>query len=248
MKKIISQLTVALVCALLGFMLASQFKLLRKENSTNVINPNDTAYNQLTVEVEQLKKTKEELEKSNSQLQQQIKAYEEAIASPEDRTKEIKNQLDKSRLLLGETDVEGQGITITITPREGFFEVDGVYIASPLSHFELAYLINELKYADAEAVSVNDIRITSQTGIRLSDGGNRILIDSDQIYPYSTITIKAIGNPDKLESAIIFLNTLNLEGLAGYNIEVVKSDSIKIPRTNRIFRSDYLKPVENIKR
>ncbi|NLZ47332.1 MAG: DUF881 domain-containing protein [Clostridiales bacterium] len=244
MKKIISQLTVAVVCAILGFMLTYQFQLLRKEKSTNVINPNDSTYNQLTVELEQLKKTKEELEKSNTQLMEQIKAYEESISSPEDSTKELKNQLDKTRLLLGETDVEGQGITLTIAPKDGIFEGEGLYKYSAISHFELAYLINELKYADAEAISVNNTRITSQTGIRLSDGGGRILIDNEQIYPYSTITIKAIGNPDKLESAIMFPNTLNLDGLAGYNIEVVKSDSIKIPKTNKVFKSDYIKPVE----
>ena len=64
MKKIISQLTVAIVFDLLGFMLTYQFQLLRKEKSANVINPNDSTYNQLTVELEQLKKTKEELEKA----------------------------------------------------------------------------------------------------------------------------------------------------------------------------------------
>lgn len=175
---------------------------------------------------------------------EQIKVYEESIASPGDSSKEIKNQLDKTRLLLGETDVEGKGITLTITPKEGLFDAEGVFRYSPISHFELAYILNELKYADAEAISVNDIRITNQTGIRLSDGGKRILIDNDQVYPYSLITIKAIGNPDKLESAIMFPNTLNLEGLIGYNIEVVKSDSIKIPRTNKVFKSDYIKPVE----
>jgi uncharacterized protein YlxW (UPF0749 family) len=195
--------------------------------------------------LEQLKKTKEELEKSNSKLIDQIKAYEETVSSPGDTSKEIKKQLDKSRLLLGETDVEGKGITLTIIPRsEGIFEADGLYQYPPISHFELSYLINELKYADAEAISVNDIRITSQTGIRLSDGGRRILIDNEQIYPYSTITIKAIGNPNKLESAIMFPNTLSLEGLAGYVTEVVKSDSIKIPRTSKVFKSDYLEPVE----
>lgn len=244
MKKIISQITVAIVCALLGFMLTYQFQLLRKEKSTNVINPNDSTYNQITVELEQLKKTKEELEKSNNKLLQQIKAYEDSVTSPQNSTKEIKNQLDKTRILLGETDVEGKGITLMITPREGIFEPEGLFKPSSISHFELAFLINELKYADAEAISVNEIRITSQTGIRSSDGGGRILIDNDQIYPNSTITIKAIGNPDKLESAIMFPNTLNLEGLAGYTVEVVKSDSIKIPRTNKVFKSDYLKPVE----
>ena len=79
----------------------------------------------------------------------------------------------------------------------------------------------------------------------MSDDGKEILIDNVKFYPYSLITIKAIGNPDKLESAIMFPNTLNLEGLIGYNIEVVKSDSIKIPRTNKVFKSDYIKPVEN---
>ena len=56
MRKLTSQISMALVCGILGFMLAYQFKVLMKqENTFNLSRENGT---DITVEIEQYKKEK----------------------------------------------------------------------------------------------------------------------------------------------------------------------------------------------
>ena len=62
MKKYFSQVAVAVVCALLGFLLAYQFRLLNTHEKRITNNQN---YNQqdLTTEIEQLKKEKKNMKR-----------------------------------------------------------------------------------------------------------------------------------------------------------------------------------------
>ena len=62
MKKSTSQIVVAIVCALLGFLLAYQFKLLNKSGKNNLNQQNSD----IISEIESLKKQKEELVQNNS--------------------------------------------------------------------------------------------------------------------------------------------------------------------------------------
>ena len=76
MKKIGSQILVAIVCALLGFLLTYQFKLLTDKNKENVIENNSD----ILLEIENLKKEKKELEETNMSLSEELKKLEEAAA------------------------------------------------------------------------------------------------------------------------------------------------------------------------
>ena len=63
-------------------------------------------------------------------------------------------------MILGKTDVFGEGVTITLSNSE---ERD-------VKYRDLLELINELRYAGAEAISINDVRILSSTEIAQPDG------------------------------------------------------------------------------
>jgi uncharacterized protein YlxW (UPF0749 family) len=240
MKKVTSQLTVAVVCGLLGFMLTYQFQLLSKNE--NPVNNNDYNNTQITVELEQLKKAKADLEKSNNELMTQLKKYEESATNNSGISKELKNQLDISRMLLGYTDVEGPGVIIYIDPAVDIFSAD--VNRQVLTHSDLAYLVNELNFAGAEAVSVNESRITNQTGMRISNGDNYIWVNEEKVSPSSRITIKAIGNKVNLISALEFTGTLTAGNLGFYDITYEKLDSIKIPKYNKTYKNDYIQPIK----
>lgn len=236
MKKITSQLTVALVCGLLGFMLTYQFKLLaNQDTSSNVDNKNST---EITAEIDALKKSKQDLENKNNQLTDQIKKYEDSATLGNGTNKSIKDELDKSRILLGYTDVQGQGIILYLTPKSDLFSSGKPQY---IDHRELTYLVNELNFAGAEAISINDERITEQTGIKLS-GNNYILVNGDKISPSQRITIKAIGDKTKLQQSLKFAGVFDYLDLPNYTYEISTSDSIKIPKYNKDYKSDYLNP------
>ncbi|HEY5525336.1 MAG TPA: division initiation protein, partial [Clostridium sp.] len=120
MKKTASQITVAVVCAILGFLLAYQFKVLsNKETIQGNANNSD-----MISEIEGLKKEKEELTQSNSELTQNLKNIEDSATKEGEVEKEIKNQLDNARMQSGLVDVTGQGIVISITPKNNIFSAN----------------------------------------------------------------------------------------------------------------------------
>lgn len=107
---------------------------------------------------------------------------------------------------------------------------------------DLIKIVNELNAADAEAISINDIRITSRTGIR--SAGNYITINDERISPYRRITIKAIGNKAKLKQALEFPEVLDA-GFDGYEVKYEIVDKVQINKYDKSLKLEYAKPIED---
>lgn len=240
MKKSTSQISIAIVCALLGFLLAYQFKLLNKNNESNI-----ESYNKSDViaELDSLKKEKEGLQNKNNSLNEELKKLEEAASKEGNVGKEIKNQLDSARMHLGLVDVKGPGVTIKITPKTSIFGSSNDDIGRGITEEELVHIINLLWYSKAEAISINGYRITPQTGIKNSS--NYIWIGTaGKVSPKEPIIIKAIGDKARLNVGLDFPGSLDFGALQNYNCEVEQSDNLVIDKTTQTIKSDYLKPVE----
>jgi len=236
-----SQLFIAIVCGLLGFLLAYQFKVLSNKNIESKISNYDK--NDIISEVESLKKEKEELASTNSKLSDQLKQMEETAAKNGDMGQDIKNQLDEARMHLGIVDVKGQGIVLTITPKTSIFGSTTNDSSRDLGEDELVHIVNLLWYSGAEAISINDIRITPQTGIKTA--GNGIAIGSTgKVYPRDKITIKAIGDKGRLNVGISFPGSLEYLALPNYNNEVKSEDDIFIGKSKQSLKSDFIKSVK----
>lgn len=113
MKKT-SQISIALVCAILGFMLSYQFKSIVKQEKT--LNITSKSSEDVTVEIDQYKKEKVELEKKVDELQGKLKDYENKASSKSDATKNLIKELETTRLLIGNTNVEGPGVVNIFKP------------------------------------------------------------------------------------------------------------------------------------
>ncbi|WP_315080389.1 DUF881 domain-containing protein [uncultured Clostridium sp.] len=236
-----SQIFVALVCALLGFLLAYQFKVLSNKNGPTEISNYDK--NNIIAELESLRKEKEELQKSNGAISEELKALEESASKEGDLGKEIKNKLDTARMHLGIVDVKGPGVVITITPKTSIFESNTGVSGVSLGEEELVHIVNLLWYSGAEAISINDIRITPQTGIKVA--GNGISIGSSgRIYPNDKITINVIGDKGRLNVGISFPGSLDYGALPNYNCEVKPSDDILILKTTQSIKNEFIKAVK----
>ena len=239
MKRVASQLVVAVVCGFLGFLLTYQFKLLNtKDELTNSYENSD-----ILQEVESLKKEKEELEEANATLNEEIKALEDKATSEGELEAEIKKKLDNARMQLGLVDVKGTGIIITLTPKTSIFGTNTSDSVRTITEDELVYLVNTLWYSRAEAISINDIRITPQTGIK--NAGSSISIGSaGRVDPSSEIVIKVIGDKSKLNVGVSYGGSLETGALKNYTNDVKSSDEITIIKTTQTLRSDYLIPVQ----
>ena len=239
MKRVASQLVVAVVCGFLGFLLTYQFKLLsKKDELTNSYENSD-----ILKEVESLKKEKEELEEANATFNEEIKALEEKATSEGELEAEVKKKLDNARMQLGLVDVKGPGIIITLTHKTSIFGTNTSDSIRTITEDELVYLVNTLWYSRAEAISINDIRITPQTGIK--NAGSSISIGSaGRVDPSSEIIIKVIGDKSKLNVGVSYGGSLETGALKNYTNDVKSSDEITITKTTQTLRSDYLIPVQ----
>ncbi|MCI6693131.1 MAG: DUF881 domain-containing protein [Clostridium sp.] len=239
MKKLTSQILLAIVCAFLGFLLAHQFKMLNEKNKANMSNKNLD----ILSEIEALKKEKEELTKVNTSLSDELKQLEEKVSQEGAVEAEIKKQLDNARMNLGLVDVKGPGITITITPKSNIFGSSSDISRSIISEDEIVHVINSLRYIKAEAISINDYRLTPQSGIKNS--GNWIWVGTAaKIDPKEKIVIKAIGDKQALSVAANFQGVLDYGALQNYYCEVKESDEIIINKTTQSLKNEYIKPVE----
>lgn len=238
MKKYISQIFVGIVCALLGFLLTYQYKVLSKEaNGSNQYG--DTT--DLLGEIESLKKEKEELSNTNASLTADLKKYEESAAGEGSLEQEVKNQLDVARMQLGTIDVTGKGIVMTITPKSNMFGNSSTDTSKLITDQDILKIVNTLYFGGAEAISVNDFRITGQTGF--DNAGTDIWIGkAGRIKADEQITIKAIGDPVSIKAAVDFESYTN-GVFPNYNVNVETEDSIVIQKTTETIKNDYVNQV-----
>ncbi len=237
MKKIKTQLALTLVFVILGFLVAYQYKQLKDPVKQLTVQETED----LLQEIDILKEEKENLVSQNSELQASLKSYEENAASTGSTNKTLKEQLDNTRLILGMVDVKGPGITMTLTPASTVLSPTGIEY---LTDAELVYILNELNFAGAEAVSINDIRVSIQTGIKSSSNNSYILVNDEKISPREAITIKAIGDKDKLVGALSFNGAMDYNALTYYDIRFQPEDEVVIKKYSKPFSTAFVKEEE----
>ena len=103
-------------------------------------------------------------------------------------------------------------------------------------------LVNELKLAGAEAISINDERIINTSDIATINE-TLILVNQQRIIgPY---VIKAIGNKSYLESTLVakegYVNTLQRQG---YDVSLETNDRIEILQYNKDITVKYMQEVK----
>lgn len=142
---------------------------------------------------------------------------------------ELQGKIDKYEMMLGMTDVKGQGVVISLADntnentKNSFSSIDS---SNYLVHDgNLISIVNELKAAGAEAISINDKRVSNTTAITCA--GNVIQVNGEKIG--SPFIIKAIGSKDLLYGEVE-KNNGTLYKLKKYGVitEINKEDSIEI--------------------
>lgn len=179
----------------------------------------------------------ERAEKRLEQKREQASANSTSSAQAED-------ELKLTNALLGLTEVKGPGIVLTLKDNEGITqETAGYNMSYYLIHDgNLRFIINEIKNAGAEAISINDQRIVLTTSINCD--GNVVLVNGEKIG--SPFVIKAIGFPEKIATALIrpggYLQTLKED--YGIEIKVEKLEEVTIPKYNGILNFKNIRDVK----
>lgn len=238
MRNTRGKIAIVLVSILLGIILAIQFKTVNKTVGEGVL-PTQRAQ-QLAIELKKVQEERDSLIKALNEAESKIKQYEKGEADNDVFVENLYKDLEKYRMLAGYVDLEGPGIILEIKdpPVDVQYGID-YSIVDDINL--ILQTISVLNAAQAEAISINDQRYTSFTEIvRAADH-----IEVNGVSINSPIVIKAIGDPETLESALSIKRGI-VWTLRYYNYEVnlIKENNIKIPKYRKLVEFVYSKPAE----
>lgn len=135
-----------------------------------------------------------QLQKDNAQL---VKSAPSDTA----RLKTLATEMAKAQFLAGLTDVKGPGVIVTMNDSKLPYPKDappGMMPADIIHDTDIGQVVNELRAAGAEAISINDQRLVSVSPIRCA-GPTIFINNTPQTPPY---VIKAIGDPRTMVTAL----------------------------------------------
>ncbi|NLN14854.1 MAG: DUF881 domain-containing protein [Tissierellia bacterium] len=236
-RKFKEYFALTLVSIFLGMILSIHFKTVNKTVGEGVL-PTQRAQ-QLATELKKVQSEKESLINRVAELESKIEQYEKSEVDKNVLAENLYKDAMKYRMLAGYVDLEGEGIVLEINdPPMDLQFGDGYSIVDELDL--ILQIISILNAADAEAISINDQRYTSFTEIVRA--GNHLEING--VSNSSPIVIKAIGNPNTLESALtikhgIIWQLRNLD----YIVHIRQDRNIFIPKYRKVKEFIYATPV-----
>lgn len=233
-----------MICIVLGIMCFAltlgtcvQVRTVRGTNSTISQNYEE---NNLRAEVlkykERYENKYEELEKAEQELE---KERQNSTQNNEDlESKE--QQIQQGNKVIGLAEVTGPGVIVTLSDSKS--DASSALNASDLivHDADVLSVINELKNAGAEAISINNQRLVPTSSIVC--GGNIIEINGEKVG--APFEIKAIGLPEQLAALSRPGGYLEILKNATVGVELKKSNNITIPRYTGVISYEYAKSVD----
>lgn len=186
-NKVVITVTIGIMCLILTAVIYIQFKTVEETDITSIETMRES---ELRAELASWKTKYEDALKKYTEDTTMIEEYRQTEQDNQETSLLLAKELDKANLLLGKTNVKGKGIVVTLSDNE----------LKDIESYDLVKLVNELRLAGAEAISINDERVIARTDIVTVNSTN-ILVNSKRIY--SPYIIKAIGNQSYLESGLI---------------------------------------------
>lgn len=230
-------ITLGIICLLLTMSICIQIKTV---NGNNLIASRSLTNNDLRDQVlrwkEKYDHAYESLEQSNKRLESIRQTATEDIVGASEKEEKLK----RNNMLIGLTDVCGEGVTVTLKDNNAV-TIDNLGITDDISFYlvhdlDIRAIVNELENAGAEAISINDQRVVITTSITCE--GNVISVNGEKVS--SPFTIKAIGNSLSLYSALVrpggYVESLNSTGIP---TNVKRSDNIIINKYNGVMNFKY---------
>jgi uncharacterized protein YlxW (UPF0749 family) len=178
-----AQVLTAVLCGLLGFAVVAQVRLthdtslstLRQSDLVGILDQATRQADELQREAATLEQTRQELESGSNSRQAALDAATRSAAT--------------QGILTGRLPAEGPGIVVTLTEPDGSIRA-----------LTLLNLLEELRNAGAEAVQLNDLRLTASSYFVASADGNGVVVDGTPLHAPYRWTV--IGDADTMATAL----------------------------------------------
>lgn len=229
-NKIAISVTAGIVAILITSTFIIQFKSVDKYKESGIEN---LRQDELKTQISSYQSKYNEASEQYEENENKIKEYTSTATENEKSDEILDSELQESKQLLGLTDVRGEGIVITLQDTD-----DAKYTSE-----NLRYLINELKYAGAEAISINDNRIINLIDI-VTVNDQFIVINNVRIS--SPYVVKVIGDTKYLTSTLNMKNSgfVDLMKSNNLSVDVKEEKSVTIYKYTSEIKSDYIKEEE----
>ena len=211
--RLASRVSIVVVAALLGILAVGQFRGQAGAPALAGLSATD-----LTQLIANLTTGNDKLRAEITDLRDQATHLTEAHDRGDTTVDELTSDLARIRAWAGLTPVSGQGIAITVRGQVGGDGVEG--------------LINELRNAGAEAISVDGVRIV--TGIVVAGAPGALSVENNSIG--DAFEIRAIGSPQILTGTLTRTGGVIAQIGATYpdaKLTVTPVDMLTLPATDR---------------
>ncbi len=227
-----SKIAIMVVCLLVGILIAIQFRT----SQSYGVNLRGTRSDEMAFKINSLIQEKDALSQEIVSLREKLTK----MGNGDQITAELQSELKKANMTAGLTAVHGPGIIVTVNDvphvlQQG--EDPNYYLVHDR---DIADIVNEMRASGAEAISINNERVTAVSEIRCA--GTTIMVNKNRITP--PFEIKAIGNPKNLESGLSILGgKLWLLSSGGFPTKLEQKDNIEIPAYKGTLKFEFASPI-----
>jgi len=222
MRKLTSQLTIALVALILGLLVVVQLRSEAGPTGLAQLSSQD-----LTVLVANLNARNDQLRREASSLERELGTLVANHARGDASLDEINADLQRVRAYAGLDPVGGPGVAISIR--------------GPIDGLGVEELINELRNAGAEAIAIGDVRVVA--GVIATGAPGEAQVDGVRLG--TSFDLDAIGAPDKLTGSLTRSGGV-IAQLAATQPDVVVTvtpvDRLELPATTRTLLPAHGRP------
>lgn len=237
MKNQNPKIILGLFSIIVGILISTQMKLKVESIAPITLKSLQTTKDEITF----LNNEIYEMEKIIEQKEEELQTIMDIHKGEENIVDILQDDLEINMTSSGRTVLEGPGIKITMYDNMSS-EIIGLDINDDVIHdVDILNILNDLKIAGAEAISINDQRVVATSEIIC--GGPIIRINGKSIG--TPFVIKAIGDPKLLMASVNAPGTYGdiLRSVYQIGFEPESQESIRIPAYNGNFNYTYAKPV-----
>ena len=190
MKKNITMIiSIGCVSLILTMLMFTQFKTV---DETDIMAIETMRETELRTELASWKEKYDAIDTEIQERELRISEYKNELNNDANSTELLSNEVKEAETYLGYRDVHGEGIVITLSDLD-----------SPVDYQQLLELVNELKNAGAEAISINGQRIVSTSYISLINNSIILIDDVKTASPYIDREKVSIKIDYKIEDNIV---------------------------------------------
>ena len=208
------QLSLTITFLLLGILISTQLQTQNRLASS--LSQQTTT--DLTIIVKNLTEKRQSLSLAIEEMENNIATYKASYVDNTDLIHSLNADISRSEMVIGAVPVQGPGISVVVTKNNAMLYRD------------LLDIVNELWAAGAEAIAINDQRVSFNSSIYYAEITHETYLTLDGELLRYPLTINAIGDPDTLDKGLSLPGgIMDVVATLGVHPSITHMDELHLP-------------------